>query len=60
MIQSTRLPTRRIFFALALVVSLVALVVGASYADTAEDQTDDYLISGHLIDAQDQPVEGIH
>jgi Na+/H+ antiporter NhaD/arsenite permease-like protein len=58
MTRSERLPTRRILFGLALVVSLVTLVVGASHADTTEEETGGYLITGHLVDAQGQPIEG--
>jgi len=58
MTRDKRLPTRRILFGLALVVSLIVLVVGVSHADTAQEETEGYLIAGHLIDAQGQPVEG--
>jgi hypothetical protein len=60
MTRSARLPIRRFLVGLALVASLVALVVGASYAEgtEAEEEADGYLIAGRLIDALDQPVEG--
>lgn len=42
--------------ALALGTLLVALVVGVSPANTADEEADGYLISGRLVDAQGQPV----
>jgi len=36
----------------------VALIASAPHADSTQQQPEDYLVAGQLIDAQDQPVAG--
>jgi Na+/H+ antiporter NhaD/arsenite permease-like protein len=40
------------------VVSLIGFIASASYAESTAEEVDGYLIGGHLIDAQGQPVVG--
>jgi Na+/H+ antiporter NhaD/arsenite permease-like protein len=50
------LSTRRLLLGLALGAGLIPFAIGASKATSNGDPTDGYLISGRLVDAQNQPV----